>query len=201
MRCYWITPFACLVLVVAVGCGGSDATAPAAGDAAATQRQQAAMPTDPAAQTVYRFLDAVRRGNADGEAGSMLTPLALKHITERNENIAPPGSPTARFQIGRVAKTAEGTAIVEALWSDVDADGKPYEEPMICALRLCDGQWRIYGMAEDLGPDQPPMVLDFENLDARALASPATAESNRASAPSATPPAQVAQDPFQTDRR
>jgi hypothetical protein len=159
------------------------------------------MPTDPAAQTVYQFLDAVRLGNADGEAGRMLTPLALKHITERNENIAPPGSPTARFQIGRVAKTAEGTAIVEALWTDVDPDGKPYEEPMICALRLCDGQWRIYGMAEDLGPDRPPMVLDFENLDAGAPASPATAQTNPTSAPSTTPPAQVAQDPFQPDRR
>jgi hypothetical protein len=139
----------------------------------------------------------------------MLTPLALKHITERNENIAPPGSPTARFQIGRVAKTPEGTAIVEALWTDVDADGKPYEEPMICALRLCDGQWRIYGMAEDLGPDREPMVMDFEHLDASAPASSVTAETNPSNVPSATPsnvpsatpPAHMAQDPFQADLR
>jgi hypothetical protein len=161
------------------------------------------LPDDPAAQTVYQFLDAVRRGNSDGAAGRMLTPLALKHITERNQNIAPPGSPTARFQIGRVAKSEDGTAIVEALWTDVDADGKPYEEPMICALRLCDGQWRIYGMAEDLGPNRPPMVIDFENLDASApsASSAATAGSHPVAAPSAGAPAQIAQDPFQSERR
>jgi hypothetical protein len=195
-----ILPFVALItlaLATITGCGGSEAPAPAPADAA--RGQQSPMPSDPAAQTVFRFLDAVRRGNGDGEASRMLTPLALKHITERKENIAPPGSPTARFQIGRVAKTAEGTAIVEALWTDVDADGKPYEEPMVCALRLCDGQWRIYGMAEDLGPDRPPMVMDFENLEA----GPGPPRSAATSAPSAptTPPDQMAQDPFQGARR
>ena len=197
MRSLSLISLTILAWTAFTGCGGSDATTPAPGATAA--RQQSPLPSDPAAQTVYQFLDAVRRGNSDGEAGRMLTPLALKHITERNENITPPGSPTARFQIGRVAKSKEGTAIVEALWSDIDADGKPYEEPMICALRLCDGQWRIYGMAEDLGPNRPPMVMDFENLDASAPAAPPGG--NPAAAPPTTPREQMAQDPFQPERR
>jgi hypothetical protein len=186
-------------LGLSIGCGGSEAPAPAA----TTQLgAQSPLPSDPAARVVYQFLDAVRRGNSDGAASQMLTPLALQHITQRNMNISPPGSATARFQIGRVAQLDGDRAIVESLWTDVDADGKPYEEPIVCALRLCDGQWRIYGMAEDRGPNQPPMVMDFENLETVAPRKPQTAPgAGPAAAPSPTPREQMAQDPFQPPRR
>jgi hypothetical protein len=198
MRCLWITSLACLALLGQTGCGDSNATAPGATAAG----QQSAMPSDPIAQVVFQFLDAVRSGQGDGAASQWLTPLALERITERNLNISPPGSPTARFQLGNVQMLEAERAVVESVWTDVDADGKPYQEPICCALRLCDGQWRIYGMAEDLGPGEGPVVIDFENLEALAPSKPQQpGGSNPTGAPSGTPPQQIAQDPFQPERR
>ena len=34
---------------------------------------------------------------------------------------------------------------------------------MTWGLKLTDAGWRISGMAAHLGPDRPPVVVDFEN--------------------------------------
>jgi hypothetical protein len=197
MRCHSVFSLALLVLAVSNGCGGSNT----AGSATPAQPGQSPIPKDPIAQVVYQFLDAVRQGNGETAASQLLTPLALQQITERNLNISPPGSPTAKFQLGKVQMLEADRAVVESVWTDVDADGKPYEEPICCALRLCDGNWRIYGMAEDLGPGEKPVVIDFENLDAVAPSEPATAGAPSGSQPTATPADQMAKDPFQPERR
>ncbi len=170
MRSLWIVPLALLAITLTTGCGDSGAGSPTA-VATTALAPQSPMPVDPAAQVVYQFLDAVRRGNGDGAASQCLTPLALERITERNMNISPPGSATARFQIGAVEKLDEDKAVVDSIWTDLDADGKPYQEPISCALRLADGQWRIFGMREDMGPNQPPMIMNFETLEALRRAS------------------------------
>jgi hypothetical protein len=160
MRQSLITCLAALSLVVTVGCGGSQ-TGPTA---AATPGTSGASPADPIAKVVFEFFDAVRLGRT-AEANQRLTPLALERITQLEMNIAPPGSATASFQVGTVTKRENDHALVSLVWSDVDADGKPYNEPILCELRdVGGGQWRICGMAQDLGPGQPPMVLDFESL-------------------------------------
>jgi hypothetical protein len=90
-------------------------------------------------------------------------------------------------------------AIVESNWSDVDADGKQYQEPIYCALRICDGQWRIHGMAQYMGEGQAPMVIDFENLDALMEQQPApqNVPKDQLVTPAAEQPAaSVATDPF-----
>lgn len=171
-----------------VGCGNSET--PTAGGSAA------AVANDPVAGVVYQFLDAMRRG--DGEAASrMLTPLALERSRERNESLAPPGSPTAKFTVG-APQIENDEAVVKSVWTDVDVDGKPYNEEIICVLRLCEGQWRVYGMAQDLGPDRPPMVMDLERPDTVASQPPSQPPVG-AGAPAAAgsiPSGAVAGNPF-----
>lgn len=188
-----------------VGCGGSDAPAPSAstgaasGNAAATPGPSGEIPSDPVGRVVYDFLESVRVGQGENAAAKLLTPLALQKIQEQDLNIAPPGSPTARFKVTHVEMLEGDRAVVESTWSDVDADGKQYQEPIYCALRICDGQWRIHGMAQYMGEGQQPMVIDFENLDALIEQQPApqNVPSDQLVAPVAEQPAaSVATDPF-----
>lgn len=120
------------------------------------------LPGDPVARTVYEFLDAIRVGDTESSS-SRLTPLALQRITENDMIFAPPASEQARFQVGNVQMYSADKAFVEAVWTDVDADGVPTDEHMTWALKLADGQWRISGMAAQVGPGRPPVLMDFEN--------------------------------------
>ncbi len=138
----------------AVGCGnGSGPTSATTG---------APVPNNPAARTVHEFLDAIRIGDTQGST-SRLTPLALQRISESDMVFAPPASENARFTIGKVEMYSEDKAFVDSVWTDLDADGAPISEQMTWALRLDQGQWRISGMAAQLGPNQPPVLIDFEN--------------------------------------
>jgi hypothetical protein len=94
----------------------------------------------------------------------LITPLALQRAGVRDDSLAPTGSPTATFKFG-ASEIEQDEAIVKSVWTDVDVDGKPYNEEIICVLRLTDGQWRVYGLAQDLGPGRPPMVMDLERPD------------------------------------
>jgi hypothetical protein len=204
MRCRSFALVFALGFSLAVGCGGDDANSPAATPVAGTS---GAVPNDPIARVVYEFFDAVRQGRT-ADANKLLTPLALERITSMDMNIAPPGSPTARFQVGSV-KTVQGDhALVELTWTDLDADGKPYDEPILCELRTINGLWRICGMAQDLGPGQPPMVMDFESLEGIAPRQTANGTQDVAStgatqsppavgAAAAAPDKEIARDPFQ----
>jgi hypothetical protein len=201
MRCRLLAAFTAVSCALVVGCGSKDTAATADVGPSGT------IPSDPIARVVYEFFDAVRQGHT-AEANKWLTPLALQRITEQQMNVTPPGSPTARFQVGPVKHVENANAVVELTWSDVDADGKRYTEPkMWCELRVCDGQWRICGMAQDLGPNRTPMVMDFESLQgiaptgpakiapaAGAIAAPAA---GAAPAQAPAPSQQMAQDPFQ----
>ena len=188
-----------------VGCGGSDASKPAASAPAANGAAAAGeIPSDPIGRVVYDFLESVRIGKGEDAASKLLTPLALQKIQEQDLNIAPPGSPTARFVVNHVEMLENGDhAVVQSTWTDVDADGKQYQEPIYCALRICDGQWRIHGMAQEM--------IDFESLDAMLEAeqkeldqmSPANVPADQLAAPGGQtapageqPAASVASDPF-----
>jgi hypothetical protein len=194
MRCRLIAAFAALSLIGVVGCGGSETAAPVA----AAPGTSGSAPNDPIARVVYDFFNAVRQGQT-AAAHQYLTPLSLQRITALDMNIAPPGSATASFQVGQVTTRENDRALVSLTWTDLDADGKPYNEPILCELRQVDGHWRICGMAQDLGPSQPPMVMDFESLEGIAPKSPAKAAESTANAATNAPAAgkQVAQDPFQ----
>jgi hypothetical protein len=196
-----LTLLMALALGCAAGCGGGE-SAPQA--AAPQVGASGTVPSDPAARVVWEFFDAVRQGRA-ADANRCLTPLSLQRITEQEMNITPPGSTTARFQVGEVKARQNDHSLVELTWTDLDADGNPYDDHILCELRVCDGQWRICGMAQDQGPGVEPMVLDFESPQGIGPRPPQVGQSP-ASATAAAPPAasdaasqakELARDPFQ----
>jgi hypothetical protein len=149
------TGFLAAALCVAWGCSKSEdnAAAPAA----------PAAPQVPPNTVVFQFLEAVRTGNDKGAEG-MLTDLARKKTQEMDLMVAPPGSPTAKFEVGATETAEQGQlAYVESRWTDVGADGKPEVNDFVWALRMDNGQWRIGGVATQPYPNMPFLQLDFEN--------------------------------------
>jgi hypothetical protein len=184
------------------GCGQTDPVSENAKTTAAISEIAAKMstgvPSDPIARVVYEFLEAVRQGDT-AIAGQRLTPTALQKTQEANLVFSPPGSPTATFKVGNVEMIEKDKAVVDSVWTDLDADGKPHSEPTLWALRLTDGAWRISGMIAEMDPNQPPMVIDFENPETMAPQTPeqpANLVNQPTNSSPSQPPSEVARNPF-----
>lgn len=132
--------------------------------------QQASAPAAPAPLPVVapelvvtEFLEAVRTGN-DKLAEAKLTELAREKTRKMDLMVAPPGSPTAKYEVGAAEVAQENQlAYVESRWTDIGADGKPEITEFVWALRMDAGQWRIGGVATQPYPNMPFLQLDFEN--------------------------------------
>ncbi len=158
------------------GCGKPASSGPDAasgGDGSAAEKSAAvadgAGPSAPPENmnspegAVYQFLAAIRAGD-DKKTEAMFTNLARAKIAELQYNVTPPGSDTAGFEVGKVEYLADDGARVEATWSDLDAEGKRQKENMLWMVRREPEGWRIAGMAANVFPGEPPVLLDFENL-------------------------------------
>jgi len=155
-------------LLLTIGCsGGSNgASQPAAdstvtSDSVATSTPSTAAIKPPEAY-VTRFLEAVRTGD-DATAESLLTPLAKKKTAELDIVVAPPGSETATFEIGKTELVDGGIAHVASTWTDLDNSKHPHTDEIIWCLRRQGQDWRIAGMATKVFEDQPPLLLNFED--------------------------------------
>ncbi|MCG8586866.1 MAG: hypothetical protein MI757_19350 [Pirellulales bacterium] len=190
MRTRWMrhTLGCLLVTLVAVGtaCNKADEGTPqtktgddssgvvqATHQATATQQPHAsdAIPNEvpaPAATTpneaITNFLEAVRRGD-DGQAEALLSEMAREKTRAMDLAVAPPGSPTAKFEVGATEFPYDGaeTAHVASTWSDIDGSGYERTDEIVWILRKETGGWRIAGMATKLFEDQPPLILNFED--------------------------------------
>ena len=109
-----------------------------------------------------RFLEAVRTGN-DNTAAAMLTAKARKKTSEMGMQVAPPGSDTASFTIGKALLSDRDTAYVRSQWTDRDTTGKLRTDRIVWVLRREAGGWRMSGMAVTVLPGKPPTLLDFED--------------------------------------
>ena len=151
-----------------IGCGGggdnpattADSQPPgdqegSGGTAVATAKPEAA---------VFEFLEAVRTGD-DETTAKMLTHRARTKTTERNMEVAPPGSDTARFEVGAVEYVDQDGARVSSTWTDQDANGKPRSDDIVWMVRREPEGWRIAGMAATVFPGEPPLLLNFEDPD------------------------------------
>ncbi|HPP52054.1 MAG TPA: hypothetical protein PK777_03810 [Thermoguttaceae bacterium] len=152
-----------------VGCGQSNSTsstgnsAEGSGESTSAVAQQTTKPKlDGPAEAVYEFLEAVRRGD-DMTAERMLTSLARKKTQEMNMVVAPPGSDTASFEIGKVSMLDENRAEVLCKWTDREPDGAVRTDEIIWLVRKEPEGWRVAGMAATVFPDQPPYPLNFED--------------------------------------
>lgn len=147
------------------------------------------------AEVARVFLDAVRSGDS-AVAASQLTSLAQQRMRAADMDFQLLANEQASFQIGRVEKLEAAEAIVETIWSEPNGEGTTQQEQWTLALQFAEGQWRILGIVAETGPNQPPVVMDFEN-PGNPVAPPNTAGTAAAGQPA---PQQAvrpsAQDPF-----
>ena len=125
------------------------------------------------------FLDAVRTGDAT-VASSMLTTKAQTEMQNAEMHVLPPGSPYAQYSIDNVTFEPEHNgAFVDSTWSDI-VDEQTQEQrsyQITWILRQENNAWRIAGMSTALFPNQPPLVLNFEDpADMQAQVQQANAE-------------------------
>jgi hypothetical protein len=175
MRSTYAFWFSVLIAISLAGCGkpaGTGSDAASGGSGAADKSAAVADGSGSSAAprnmnspegAVYQFLAAIRGGD-DRKTEAMFTNLARAKIAEMQYNVTPPGSDTARFEVGKVEYLADDGARVEATWSDLDNDGNRQTENMLWMVRREPEGWRIAGMAANVFPGEPPVLLDFENL-------------------------------------
>lgn len=163
-----VTFFATIAAVTLSGCGkaATDEQAKLEGLAApaSQDRRQAAVDVSAAEATVSHFLDAVRRGGDTGGAHSMLTKQACRVLEGLGRTVQPIGSPDAAFTVTRSEAVEEhpNMALVHSTWSEPTPDGvESYQ--VVWALQFEENAWRISGLAMELDPEQPPMIVDFED--------------------------------------
>jgi len=167
-KIHWLAMSAVLAVVVS-GCGkpagtGQSSTSSGGGAAATSNAgvaQDAAQLEGPAA-AAHEFLDALRTGN-DEKAGKMLSTLAREKTASLNRNVTPPASDTARFAVGKVEYLGDDGARVACTWTDIDEEGQPKSDDAIWVLRREEEGWRVAGVAAQVFPGEPPLLLNFED--------------------------------------
>lgn len=175
-------------LVFSTGCGGSPDT-PAAPQAASPQV------SGEISQVAHQFLEALRTGDSTA-ATARLTPVAQQQMRASEMDFQLLANNAASYTIGKVELMADNEAIVETVWSEPDPNGQMVSEQWTLALQQVQGRWGILGIVAQADPNQPPMVMDFENPGQQA-APPNTAGTSQAGAAAprqATLP--PTQDPF-----
>ena len=161
-RTGWIVWLAVLAVGV-MGCGGSDETGPA-GDGEAQSGGGAGGGQNGPAAAVFEFLEAVRSGN-DEKAATMLTKMARQKTAELNMEVAPPGSDTAEFEVGKVEylDADRSGARVTSAWSDLDEKSQKRTDEIVWMVRREPEGWRIAGVAATVFEGEPPLLLNFED--------------------------------------
>jgi hypothetical protein len=119
---------------------------------------------DGPAAAVTEFLEAVRTGN-DEVASRMLSKLARQKTAALNRSVTPPASDTAKFTVGKVDMIGEDGARVACTWTDLDPDRQPKTDEAFWVVRREDDGWRIAGVAAQVFPGEPPLLLNFEDPD------------------------------------
>jgi hypothetical protein len=183
--------------VLPVGCGGK-ADPEGASSATASNRStpvSTGASTVPPNEIVAMFSDSIRRGDKETTI-KLITLAAREEIQRRGMTIDPPGSPESSYKIGEVRFLDQDrdAAYVESIWIEPGTNGQPnVETEVVWAVQLEPEGWRISGLAIDMGPNEQPTLVDFENLEVDTKETSAGPMSNRVagetgSNPSATMP-------------
>jgi hypothetical protein len=150
------------MLCAAVWAAGCSKSPDAGSPSAEAQPQAAPAPIAPPDVAVRQFLEAIRVGDHK-QAETMLTAVARQKTMEMDLLVAPPGSPTASYVISGIEVIQNEVAHVGCVWTDTGDDGKPQTNEFVWALRRQSEGWRVAGVAVQMFPNQPPLLLDFEN--------------------------------------
>jgi hypothetical protein len=159
MRNHWIwLGLFSLAAAVVLGCSGADAAREGSVDSQGASQSE----LDAPAAAISQFLDAVRRGDDEG-ATAMFTPVARRKAKEIGLAVAPRGSDTADYVVGRVQYLSKTTARVDSSWSDLAEDGQRHSDTIQWTVHEGPEGWRVAGMTAAVFPGERPLELDFEN--------------------------------------
>ncbi len=163
--------FAVALLAVGIcGCGGGESDEADKTDAtslapAPEPQQQVAesvsIPGTPE-DAVSDFLNAMQAGD-EKVAESMLTTKAREETKKHGLAVQPPGTPDAKYQVGRVEYPEEGAAYVHCLWSETHEDQSEETYEVVWVLLGEKEGWRIAGIAMQLVEGSDPTFLNFED--------------------------------------
>jgi hypothetical protein len=167
-RNHWILSLAVLTVGM-MGCGGSDSTGQSGGNTHAER--------DTPEAAVAEFLEAVRNGD-DEKTARMLTAAARKTTAELGLEVAPPGSDTAQFEVGKAEYLSPSGARVACTLSDLDENSQRQTERLVWMVRREPEGWRIAGVAATVVEGEPPRAVDFENPRAMAALGGRTGSGN-----------------------
>lgn len=167
----------CVIFPALVGCNGgqsqqqagsvsqdgTNAVATSSGQSQDVQTALKDVTSDPIS-AVRVFLEAVRTGD-DDKVVSLFSDEARKQAGQLNRQFAPVGSDTARYEVfENVEYLAPDGARVRTHWTDLDSRGQPRTDEITWMLRKEANGWRIAGMATVIFEGEPPLLLDFENM-------------------------------------
>jgi hypothetical protein len=140
-----------------------------------TQGSQATNPTQPKSNlgatpetAVSEFLEALRAGNEE-TAAALLSSLARQETAKIGLTVSPPGSPTAKYTVGKPEMKTDETgkeyvgAHVLSRWTNTDEDGKTRTDDIYWVLRKEPEGWRIVGSVMKVYADKEPLVLNYED--------------------------------------
>lgn len=155
-----VTAFLVALTLAAAGCGGGSAPGQASTAPPAATKDVGPPPE----AVVKQFLDAVKAADHLA-ADQLLTPAARAESEKSGMSVAPPGSPTASFEVGEVEyrkEEGENGAHVASKWSD-EIEGEKRTDTIVWILRKEPEGWRIAGMATKVFEGEPPLILNFED--------------------------------------
>lgn len=223
MKRIWSSLILCLVAAAPIGCSnstapeestqtktqaaptGNAASQATAGSAVASRsdlsESQLTLPPGeiiaemtPASEVVAVFLDYLKAGN-DGQAYGLLTKAAQTELKAHGFEFDALGASQCTYSLGRTYyfDDSQTGGLVEAKLTGPAEDGTEVSNEVLFNLRIEEGAWRLYGVAVDIGENQPPLAIDFEDMqDASAVASQAPAAGPSPAVNPAAPPTNTA---------
>lgn len=182
------------LLAVAQGCGNSNTT-----PLGQVSAQTASDSSGAITQVAREFLEAIRVGDSTA-ASSRLTPIAQQVMRQEDMGFDLLANSTATYRVEEVDLITVDEAGVDTVWTELGTDGKPQQEQWTLGLQRVAGQWRIRGIIADMGSNQQPVLMDFENPSQAVAPGNPAVNTAGISTPSDTVPQQAtrptAQDPF-----
>lgn len=185
-------------LAIAAGCGEQSntpstekASAPAVATKTSAEPDGGKLDPEAVRTVVREFLTAIQQGNPE-KAQSRLTPLTREKTKEMGIDVAPPGSATAKFEIGEVEFKGNTGAYVATKWIDDNGAGQKRTDDVVWMVRRVEEGWRICGLGAKVFEDQPPLFLNFEDPQEMARKQKAVeAEHLRRAKAAQTPPSSL----------
>ena len=151
---------ALLSAIALSGCSQGDSSPESTTPSSASQGTDA---EHAAAASASQFLRALAKGD-EKAATNRLTPLAAEQMAKTGKTFAFSAVDKADFKVTRVWQPQSDEAAVEYRMTAIAGD-EAVEFDLCCFMKQVSGDWRLGGIAYDLGDNQEPVVVNYEAIE------------------------------------